>query len=222
MNSIIDLKKSKMIEAAKAIGIQPLPIKLFEDNYLYQFGRFLYYGEDEIHSIFYNLIHIPFQLSVSITFTGLEPRYSVSEAPRRLVVTKLLRILNGFLAKKYPSLAIGRNMLRAAWVVEFGKDPQSSERHLHLLLHFHKDVPSVAYGQVLEELKRFSSYQLSKIGIATLDTQSLAKGKAKCVSYFCKIEKGREFKKLDFSKGFYPIVRSRFVPETPLELGRAT
>ena len=190
-------------------------------NYLYQFGCYNYYGEDQVHSIFYNLMHIPFQLSASITFTGLEPRYLVSEAPRRLVVTKLLRILNGFLAKKHPSLAIGRNMIRAAWVVEFGKDPKSRARHLHLLLHFHRDVPSVAYNQVLDELKSFSSDQLRNIGIATLDAQSLAKGKAKCVSYFCKIEKGREFKKLDYSKGFYRNVTRKFHPEAPLHLGRA-
>ena len=221
MNDIIYFKKSKMIEVAKAVGIQPLPIKIFEDNYLYQFGRFNYYGENEVHSIFYNLMHIPFQLSVSLTFTGLEARYLVSEAPRRLVVTKLLRVLNCFLAKQYPSLTIGRNMIRAAWVVEYGKDPTSRERHLHCLIHFHKDVPSVAYRQVLDHLKTYSTEKMRKIGIATLDAQSLAKGKAKCVSYFCKIEKGREFKKFDYSKGFYPIVASKFLPEDPLDLGRA-
>lgn len=210
-----------MIEAAKAIGIQPLPIKLFEDNYLYQFGRFIYYGEDPVHSIFYNLMHIPFQLSVSIRFKEFEPRFLVSEAPRRLVVTKLLRMLNRFVDKKHPSHGLGRNVIRAAWVVEYGKDPQASDRHLHLLLHLHQDAPSVLHGEVLEQLKGFSSDQLRRIGIATLDTQSLAKGKAACVSYFCKIERGREFKKLDYSKSFYPIVASKFLPKEPLDLGRA-
>jgi hypothetical protein len=166
-------------------------------------------------------MHIPFQLSVSLSFTGLEARYLVSEAPRRLVVTRLLRLLNRFLAQKHPCLAIGRNMIRAAWVVEYGKDPTSRARHLHCLIYFHKDVPLVAYGQVLDLLKTYTSNQLRKIGIATLDAQSLATGKARCVSYFCKIERGREFKKLDYSKGFYPIVASKFLPKDPLELGRA-
>jgi hypothetical protein len=220
MSNIIDFKQSKMIEAAKAIGIQPLPIKLFEDNYLYQFGRFLYYGEYEVHSIFYNLMHIPFQLSVSISFTGSDSRYLVSEAPRRLVVTKLLRLLNRFIDKKHPSHGLGRNVIRAAWVVEYGKDREASERHIHVLLHFHKNLPAVTYSQTLDHLKSFSSDQLRRIGIATLNAQSLAKGKAPCVSYFCKIERGREFKKLDYSKGFYPNVARKFLPKESLALDR--
>ena len=210
-----------MIEAAKAIGIQPLPIQLFEDNYLYQFGRFVYFGENQVHPEFYNLMHIPFHLSVSITFNGLAQRFSVSEAPRRLVVTKLLRRLNRFLNDQNSNLEVGRNGIRAAMVVEYGNGPKSSERHSHLLLHFHRKIPFFVCGQVLSHLKSLSSEVLGEIGIATLDAQSLLRGKAKCVSYFCKIEEGREFKKVDYSKGFYSIVSRKFLPNAPLDLGRA-
>jgi hypothetical protein len=222
MNNIIYFPKSKMIEKAKEIGIQPLPIELFEDNYLYQFGHFVYYGEYQVHPEFYNLMHIPFQLSVSVTFAELTPRLSESESPRRLVVTKLLRRLNRFLAEKHPSLDVGSNGIRATMVIEHSNYPKSREKHAHLLLHFNRKIPDFACAQVLEHLKGISPDILHDIGIATLDAQSLIKGKAKCVSYFCKIEENHEFKKVDYSKGFFPIARRKFLPKKALTLGRAT
>ncbi len=215
MNLPKEMYQMKMYQMAKHLGVMAEPIALFENKYLYRVKDHKYYDDYLVHSEFYNLMHIPFSLSVSINFLARLPKVSESEKPRRKVINGLLRYINSQVLGKRPWLESGRRSVRAAWVVEYGKLNANGEeeRHCHLLLHFHRAVPSPVPVEIMCHLKSLSRANMESFGLSKLDVQMIAGQQAPCVSYFCKIEQGREFKVVEYSPNFKEVVERIFTPE---------
>ncbi len=207
----------KAKEIARNLNVPIRPIKQFENKYLYKVGNFNFYGEDLVHLEFFNLMHVPFALSASINFFLDSTCLAVSENGRRKVINRLLRHINFWIFGKRSWLESGRKTVRAAWVIEFGA--KEKERHCHALLHFHGKTPSEVPAETHWHLTQLSAETLEGFGIRKdMTVQMLAFGQAKCVSYFCKVEKGREYKQFDYSPGFFPIIERKFSPENANEM----
>jgi len=108
-------------------------------------------------------------------------------------------------------------------VVEYGalNANDEEERHCHLLLHFHRDVPSPVPVEIMCHLKSLSRANRESFGLSKLDVQMIAGQQAACVSYFCKIEQGREFKVVEYSPNFKEVVERIFAPEDVLYIKKA-
>ena len=223
MNIPKEMYQMKMYQMAKHLGVLAEPIAQFENKYLYRVKNHKYYDDHLVHSEFYNLMHIPFSLSVSINFLTKLPRVSVSEKPRREVINGLLRYINSQVLGKRPWLESGRRSVRAAWVVEYGalNANGEEERHCHLLLHFHRDVPSPVPVEIMCHLKSLSRANREAFGLSKLDVQMIAGQQATCVWYFCKIEQGREFKVVEYSPNFKEVLMRKFVPSNPPDIKKA-
>jgi hypothetical protein len=210
-------KESKMLKLAKHLQIPVIPVKYFTYDYLYNLKSDLFHNEHRVHSEFYNLAHIPFQIAASITFKDAAVRLSETELLRREVLGAFLKRLNEKIAHNHPTIIGGKNTVRAAWVIEYGKPLKVNakpERHCHMLLHIHKDAPPSVAQEVLADCASTRRTDLAKLGIATLHTQELktSEAKTRCISYFCKFEGQREFKTVDYSKWFLRIVERLFLP----------
>jgi hypothetical protein len=223
MNLPKEMYQMKMYQMAKHLGAMAEPIALFENKYLYRVKNHRYYDDRLVIPEFYNLMHIPFSLSVSINFLARLPKVSESEKPRRQVINGLLRYINSQVLGKRPRLECGRNSVRAAWVIEYGnlKTDQEQERHAHILLHFHRDVPSPVPVEILCHLKSLSRAHCECLGLSEIDVQMIAGQQAACVSYFCKIEKGGDFKLVEYSPNFKGVVERLFAPPEEISLKKA-
>jgi hypothetical protein len=166
---------------------------------------------------------IPFSLSVSINFLTRLAKVSESEKPRRKVINGLLRYINSQVLAKRPCLKSGRRTVRAAWVTEYGdlKHDEEEERHAHILLHFDRNTPSPVPAEVMCHLKSLNRAACESLGLADLDVQMIAGQQAECVSYFCKIEKGREFKVVEYSPNFKDVVKRLFAPSEEASMEKA-
>lgn len=210
-------KESKMLKLAKHLQIPVIPVKYFTYDYLYNLKSDLFHNEHRVHSEFYNLAHIPFQIAASMTFKYAAVRLSETESVRREVLGAFLKRLNDKIVHNHSTIMSGKNTVRAAWVIEYGKPLKINakpERHCHMLLHIHKDAPPAVVQEILADCASMRRTDLAKLGIATLHTQELktSEGKTRCISYFCKVEGQREFKTVDYSKWFLPIVKRLFLP----------
>ena len=205
----------KMYQMAKHLGVMAEPVALFENKYLYRVKDYRYYNDCVVIPEFYNLMHIPFSLSVSINFLTKMPKVSESEKPRREVINGLLRYINFRVLDKHPCLKSGRRTVRAAWVIEYGnlKAAEEEERHAHILLHFDRATPSTVPEEVMCHLKSLDRTGCELLGMSDLDVQMIAEQQADCVSYFCKIERGREFKVVEHSPNFKEVVARLFAPQ---------
>lgn len=223
MNLPKEMYQMKMYQMAKHLGVMAEPVALFENKYLYRVKDHRYYNDCVVIPEFYNLMHIPFSLSVSINFLTKLPRVSVSEKPRREVINGLLRYINSQVLAKRPWLESGRRTVRAAWVIEYGdlKTGEEEERHAHLLLHFDRATPSPVPVEIMCHLKSFDRARCELLGIYDLDVQMIAGQQAECVWYFCKIEKGREFKVVEYSPNFKKVVERLFTPSEEISLKKA-
>jgi hypothetical protein len=218
-----EMYQMKMYQMAKHLGVLAEPIALFENKYLYRVKNYRYYDDNLVIPEFYNLMHIPFYLSLSINFLTKLPKVSESEKPRRKVINGLLRYINAQVLEKYPSLKSGRRTVRAAWVIEYGdlKTPEEEERHAHILLHFDKVTPCPVPVEIMRHLKSLDRKRCELLGISDLDVQMIAGQQAECVSYFCKIERGREFKVVEYSPNFKKVVERLFVPQEEISMKKA-
>ena len=223
MNLPKEMYEMKMYQMAKHLGVLAEPIIQFEDKYLYRVKDHKYYADYLVHSEFYNLMHIPFSLSVSINFLARLPRVSESEKPRRKVITGLWRYINSQVLGKRPWLESGRQTVRAAWVIEYGElnEDKERERHAHILLHFHKDTPSAVPVEVLCHLKSLSREDRECLGLSKMDVQMIAGQQGPCVSYFCKIQQDGEFKVVEYSPNFKKVVERKFVRSGPPDIKQA-
>lgn len=229
MNIPEEMYQMKMYQKAKHLGVMVEPIALFENRYLYRVKDHNYYDDYLVHPEFYNLMHIPFSLSVSINFLARLPRVSESEKPRRKVINDLLRHINSQVLDKCPFLveppylASGRQVVRAAWAIELGalNEDQKRERHAHILLHFHKNAPSPVHEEIMTHLKSLSREERECLGLSKMDVQMIAGRQGPCVSYFCKIQRGYDFKVVEYSPNFKKVVERKFVPSGPLPMDKA-
>ena len=210
--NITELAKQSMQEVASNLKTRVIPVKMFGNEYLYKVGKYNYYKNNVVHPEFYNLMHVPWALSASITFENEAVRCSKSERTRRKVINGLLQLVNARINRRAPLLESGRHTVRAAWVVEYAHNLLENERHAHILLHFHRATPIQEVFESYAALSRMTNKELSALGIATMDVQAILGQQADCVSYFCKIQWGREFKTFDYSPGFFPIVKRLFLP----------
>jgi hypothetical protein len=211
------IKQSKMLQLAKHLQIPVIPVKYFTYDYLYNLQNDLFHNELRVHSEFYNLSHVPFQIAASLTFKSGEARWSESEVPRRELLGGFLTWLNGKILANHPTVPAGKSTVRAAWVVEHGKNRKVNakpERHCHMLLHIDRNAPPTVAEEVLADCASMRRTELNRLGIATLHTQELKteEAKTRCISYFCKFEGQREFKTVDYSKWFFPVVKRMFLP----------
>ena len=215
MNLPKEMYQMKMYQMAKHLGVMAEPVALFENKYLYRVKDYRYYNDCVVIPEFYNLMHIPFSLSVSINFLTKMPKVSESEKPRREVINGLLRYINFRVLDKHPCLKSGRRTVRAAWVIEYGnlKAAEEEERHAHILLHFDRATPSTVPEEVMCHLKSLDRTGCELLGMSDLDVQMIAEQQADCVSYFCKIERGREFKVVEHSPNFKEVVARLFAPQ---------
>lgn len=220
MNLPKEMYQMKMYQMAKHLGVMAEPIALFENKYLYRVKNYRYYNDCFVIPELYNLMAIPFSLSVSINFLTKLPKISESEKPRRKVINGLLRYINSQVLAKRPLLESGRRTVRAAWVIEYGdlKTGEEEERHAHILLHFHRATPSAVPVEIMCHLKSLDRAGCEQLGISDLDVQMIAGQQADCVWYFCKIERGREFKVVEYSPGFKKVVARKFVPSGPPDI----
>jgi len=216
-----EIYNSKMDEVAIALKEPIIPVKLFENYYLYKVGKYNYYKDNIVHPEFYNLMHVPWALCVSITFESDALKLSKSEKGRRRLIKHLLRMINSRIVGRRVWLESGYNTVRAAWVVEYDDTLLEDERHCHLLLHFHQECPPQEMFESYSFLSRMSGDDLTKLGIATMDVQAVLGKQAECVSYLCKMQWGREFKTFDYSQGFLPIIKRRFLPVETKKSARA-
>jgi len=229
MNLPKEMYQMKMYQMAKHLGVMTEPIALFENKYLYRVKDHKYYDDYLVHSEFYNLMHIPFSLSVSINFLASLPKVSESEKPRRKVINGLLRYINSqvlgkrpFLGKP-PCLSSGRQVVRAAWVIEYGElnEDKKRERHAHILLHFHKDAPPPVSVEIMCHLNSLSRAQRECLDLSDMDVQMIAGQQGPCVSYFCKLQPHDDFKVVEYSPGFKKVVERKFVPSGPPDIKQA-
>ena len=215
MNVVMDIPEEaiqkKMFQMAKHLSAQIEPIALFEGKTLYKVKNHLFYDDNVVIPEFYSLMSIPFSLSVSVEFSRKAVLVSESERPRRRVVNGLLRYLKAKIVKMQPDLKTEHSTVRAAWVIEFGRVREGNERHCHILLHFHRELPSGVVGETLCHLKSLGKKQLLDLGIRSLDVQMIAGKQSSCVSYFCKKENGENFKTIEYSSNFRPIIERLFV-----------
>jgi hypothetical protein len=223
MNIPKEMYQMKMYQMAKHLGVQAEPIIQFENKHLYRVKDYNYYDNYLVHSEFYNLMHIPFSLSVSINFLARLPRIAESEKPRRQVINGLLRYINSQVLAKRPWLESGRRTVRAAWVIEYGdlKPGEEEERHAHILLHFDRATPSPVPVEIMCHLKSFDRARCELLGMSDLDVQMIAGQQADCVRYFCKIERGREFKVVEYSPNFKKVVERLFAPSEEISMKKA-
>jgi hypothetical protein len=223
MNLPKEMYQMKMYQMAKHLGVMAEPIALFENKHLYRVKNHKYYDDKLVIPEFYNLMHIPFSLSVSINFLAKMPKVSESEKPRREVINGLLRYINSRVLDKDPCLKSGRRTVRAAWVIEYGnlKAAEEEERHAHILLHFDRATPSTVPEEVMCHLKSLDRTRCELLGMSDLDVQMIAGQQAACVSYFCKIERGREFKVVEHSPNFKEVVARLFAPQEEISMKKA-
>jgi len=217
MNTKETIKQSKMLQMAKHLQIPVIPVKYFTYDYLYNLKNDLFHNEQSVHSEFYNLSHIPFQIAASITFKDAAAKFSDTELRRRELLGAFLKRLNSKILENHPTTATGKKTIRAAWAVEYGKQLKigtKPERHCHMLLHVVRDAPPSVVEEVVTDCATMRRTELAQFGIATLHTQELKteEAKTRCISYFCKFEGQREFKTVDYSKGWFPIVERLFLP----------
>jgi hypothetical protein len=124
---------------------------------------------------------------------------------------------------KRPWLESGRRTVRAAWVIEYGdlKTAEEEERHAHILLHFDRATPCPVPVEIMCHLKSLDRAKCELLGISDLDVQMIAGQQAECVSYFCKIERGRDFKVVEYSPNFKKVVERLFAPSEEISMKKA-
>lgn len=105
--------------------------------------------------------------------------------------------LNASIVEKYPDIASASKSARFVRVEEFG---QSDEVHVHLLWHLDERAEHLA-AEVLDYLENLEPKSFR--GVKCFDNK-LIYDRLGIVSYVCKIEKGREFKKFGYSPRFRP------------------
>lgn len=172
-----------------------------------------YFGGHHVHPEMLYLMRIPFDFFVTVTFEEEHVRKSKSERSRRKRVNRLLDFLNYRVLRRHPSIASGKKTIRAAWSVEYGDlDPEGSA-HCHLLVHLDERVASIVRFEVLADLRALQPSDLSAFGLATLEAQPIVGPQAEAVSYVCKAEFGRGFKRIDLSKGFRRVIKKLYVPK---------
>ncbi len=171
------------------------------------------FGEYETHPEFVSLMRVPFEFFVSITFGCERVRKSVSEKMRRKRVSAFLEYLNERVQQRHPSIICGKKAVRAVWSVEYGELNDEDSAHCHLLLYLDERVADAVRFEVLADIEGVSAKGLSTFDFATLDVQAIHGAQASAVSYVCKIENGRQDKHFDFSKGFYRVIRKKYVPK---------
>lgn len=176
-------------------------------------GGKVFFGKYQVHPEMIYLMRIPFDFFVSVTFESVRVRKSVSEKMRRERVSAFLEYLNERVLQRHPSIVSGRKTVRAVWAVEYGDLDVEDSAHCHLLIYLDERVADEVRFEVLADIEGLSGKKLSAFDFATLDVKAIRGAQASAVSYVCKIEHGREDKHFDFSKGFYRVIRKKYVPK---------
>lgn len=211
MNITNELLNNNMSHVSKKLNLPVAVIKQYDNKCLYQVGEYNYFGKDLVVPEFFGLMNVPFALSATVNFLKQSTRVSPSEKKRRRVMNNLLRHINSWILGKRRWLESGMKTVRAAWVIEFGST--ENERHAHALLHFHENTPAAVIFETYCYMSKLKIETLEGFGIRKdMNVQVIADNQADCISYFCKIEKGREFKTFDYSMGFFPIIERLFLP----------
>jgi hypothetical protein len=211
MNITKEILNNNMSHVSKKLNLPITVIKQYDNKCLYKVGKYNYFGKDLVAPEFFGLMNVPFALSATVNFLKHSTRVSPTEKRRRRVMNNLLRHLNSWILRKHRWLESGMKTVRAAWVIEFGST--KNERHAHALLHFHEKTPAAVIFETYCYLSKISGETLESLGVRKdINVQMIADAQADCVSYFCKIEKGREFKTFDYSMGFFPIIERLFLP----------
>lgn len=206
-----EIYENKPLEIARRRKINVVPIKVSHRDYLYSVGNDVYFDNYRVHPEAFAILQIPFAFSVSIHFSGKRAKLSQSEIPRRKVVNKLIGYINDHILANRIGLEPVCREAKAVWAIEFGKDSTANERHCHILFHLHPKTPADLAPEICRHLSALRKTKRKRLGIQDLDAQVIAGNQNKCVSYFCKIERGRGFKAFEFSKGFKAIALKCFI-----------
>ena len=172
-----------------------------------------YFGKYQVHPEMVYLMRIPFDFFVTVTFERDHLRKSESEIGRRKCVNDLLDHLNRRVLERHPSIVSGKKTVRAAWSVEYGDLDPNGSAHCHLLVYLDQRVAPLVRFEVLSDLKALLPADLSAWDVATLEAKSITGAQADSVSYVCKVEFGREFKLIEFSKGFRRVIKKLYLPK---------
>lgn len=172
-----------------------------------------YFGKYQVHPEMVYLMRIPFDFFVTVTFERGHLRKSESEIGRRKCVNDLLGYLNRRVLERHLTLVSGKKTVRAVWSVEYGDLDPNGLAHCHLLVYLDQRVAPLVRFEVLSDLKALLPAYLSAWDVATIEAESIAGAQADSVSYVCKVEFGREFKLIEFSKGFRRVIKKLYLPK---------
>ncbi len=169
----------------------------------------LFFRKYRVHPEFRNLVKTPLDIFTTIRDPFPEFHKLYNNKVREHYCAEIAKDLNLWIQERYQNIPSLSKTARFVRVDEYGSS--SNNVHVHLLWHIHEKAPRTVVEDIFEYLNRLEPHEHK--GVRCFDNQIIY-DKLGIVSYICKIEDGREFKKFGYSPFFYKIYQRKILKGT--------